>query len=55
MSGNDLQPLEEEVSKEEDESVLLKADNNMHQHQHSYTFNNNGTNGGGLIEANPYD
>ena len=26
MSGNDLQPLEEEVSKEEDDSLMLNGD-----------------------------
>ena len=26
MSGNDLQPLQEEVSKEEDESMLIKIE-----------------------------
>ena len=26
MNGNDLQPLEEEVSKEEDESLMIKLD-----------------------------
>ena len=27
MNGNDLQSLEEEVSKEEDESLMIKLDN----------------------------
>jgi len=26
MSGNDLQPLEEEISKEEDDSIIVKVD-----------------------------
>jgi hypothetical protein len=26
MNGNDLQPLEEEVSKEEDEPIIFKID-----------------------------
>lgn len=26
MSGNDLQPLEEEISKEDDDSIIIKVD-----------------------------
>lgn len=37
MSGNDLQPLEEEISKEDDDSIIIKVDiqkiNNAKQSQ----------------------
>jgi hypothetical protein len=34
MSGNDLQPLEEEVSKEEDESMVIKVEVHRPESKH---------------------